>query len=78
METYLDIIRVLSAGEQGPTHIMYKANLSWLVLQEYLKKLEGLGLIEGGMVDERRIYKITQKGFDLLRQYLSMRENLIQ
>ena len=77
LETYLDIIKVLSAGAQLPTHVMYKANLSWVVLHRYMKRLEALGLIEKKMEEENTFYTITQKGISLQRQYRLLRDNML-
>jgi predicted transcriptional regulator len=39
METFCDILRVIGAGAEKPTHIMYKANLSWTTLEDALATL---------------------------------------
>ena len=43
METLCDIVKAIGAGAEKPTHIMYKANLSWTVMQGYIKELETQG-----------------------------------
>jgi predicted transcriptional regulator len=76
METYCDILRAIGSGAEKPTHIMYKANLSWTVMQGYIKTLEAQGLVipndEGG----KRLYRLSDKGYQLLNQFLSIREDL--
>lgn len=47
------------------------------MLQRYLESLSSLGFIECSLEEEMRVYKITQKGFDLLRQYLFIRHQVI-
>ena len=36
MEILIDILKAVAKGNEKPTHIMYKANLSWKRLQEQL------------------------------------------
>ncbi len=76
METYCDIIRAIGAGCQKPTHIMGQANLSWAVMQECVKDLENRGLIHSQDVEGKKLYQLTDAGFHLLKQYLSIKEDL--
>jgi predicted transcriptional regulator len=76
LETYCDILRAIGAGAEKPTHIMYKANLSWTVMQSYTKALEGRGLVVSTVADGKKLYHLTEKGFQLLSQFLSIREDL--
>ncbi|MFA6269515.1 MAG: winged helix-turn-helix domain-containing protein [archaeon] len=62
-------------GEAGPTHIMYKANLSHQMLTEYMTEIMGKGfLIE--QIDKRgkRTYQITDKGHAFIKDYQSIRK----
>jgi predicted transcriptional regulator len=76
METYCDIVKAIGAGAEKPTHIMYRANLSWTVMQGYIKDLEAQGLVASQETDGKRLYKLTEKGFLLLKQYVSIKEDL--
>jgi predicted transcriptional regulator len=76
METFCDILRAIGAGAQKPTHVMYKANLSWSVLQDYMRALEMQNLVEITNDMGKKTYRLTQKGFQLLNQFLSIREDL--
>ena len=76
METYCDIVKAIGAGAEKPTHIMYKANLSWTVMQSYIKDLEEQGLIFSSDSDGKRLYKLSERGFTLLKQYISIKEDL--
>ncbi len=76
METYCDILRAIGAGAEKPTHVMYKANLSWTVMQGYIKTLEEQGLIISQDEEAKRSYHLSDKGFKLLNQFLSIREDL--
>ena len=76
METFCDIIKAIGGGAEKPTHIMYRANLSWTVMQGYIKALEGQGLVRTQDADGKRLYQLTDRGFGLLKQYLSIKEDL--
>ncbi len=76
METYCDVLRAISSGAEKPTHIMFKANLSWTIMQGYLKSLLAQGLIVIENTEEKSVYRITEKGIRLLQQFLSIREDL--
>lgn len=76
METFCDILRAIGAGAEKPTHIMYKANLSWTVMQGYIKSLEMQGLVITTVDQGKRLYHLSEKGFQLLGQFMSIREDL--
>ncbi len=78
MEMVCDILKVVSAGPTKPTHILYKANMSWKVLSSYLDFLMSNGMLdkedqEGG---KRSTYRLTTKGRNILRLYEGLRESL--
>jgi predicted transcriptional regulator len=77
LEIYLDVLKAIGAGSEKPTHIMYKANLSWVVLRGCLQNLKDQGLVVESAVDDgRTVYHLTNKGFELLNQFLSIRDEL--
>ena len=76
METYCDILRAIGAGAEKPTHILYKATLSWTVMQGYIRALESQGLILSVDDDGKKLYRLSEKGYQLLNQFLSIREDL--
>ncbi|MGI0085101.1 MAG: winged helix-turn-helix domain-containing protein, partial [Nitrososphaerales archaeon] len=76
METFGDILRVIGSGASKPTHIMYKANLSWIVMQEYMKTLESQALVLTSDEKSKRQYHLSQKGFELLNKMKTIREDL--
>jgi predicted transcriptional regulator len=71
MEMHLDILKTLAT--KGPlklTHIMYKANVNCCVLKEYLDFLTQNELVEEMILKKQKIvYKITEKGFKVLKYF---------
>ena len=77
MEMVCDILGVVSEGPTKPTHILYRANMSWKVLSTYLEYLINHGLIskeEQG--SKRSTYTLTQKGRSILQLYDGLRLSL--
>ena len=58
------------------TQIMYKANLSFAQLNEYLSLLLNLNLLKAVKTSEKTIYKTTHKGLRYLQSYREIRELL--
>jgi len=77
MEMVCDILGVVSEGPTKPTHILYRANMSWRVLSSYLDFLLKRGLLEkeeqGG---KRSVYTLTTKGRSILQLYDGLRLSL--
>lgn len=79
MEMICDILKVVSEGPTKPTHILYKANMSWKVLSSYLDFLTHNSMLEkqedqdGG---KRSTYRLTVKGRKILRLYDGLKESL--
>jgi len=77
MEMVCDILGVVSEGPTKPTHILYRANMSWRVLSSYLDFLLKRGLVEkedhGG---KRSTYILTSKGRSILQLYDGLRLSL--
>jgi len=71
LEMHLDILRTLAL--KGPlklTHVMYKSNVNCSVLKEQLTFLMQQGLVnEQTLKKERIVYKITEKGFTVLKYF---------
>ena len=77
METLFDILTIIAAGAEKPTHIMYKANLSWTIMQQNMRLLESQGLVVPSDDEGRRVYHLSEKGFALLKQFQTIREGLM-
>ena len=69
LQIKVDILRVVAAGYGKPTQIMYKANLSWNVLQAQLRSFLESEMIEVEAYGSRRRYLITPKGIDMINSY---------
>lgn len=71
-----DILRVIREkdGKIKPTHIMYKANLSHQMLEEYLKDLISKEFIIENETKKGRTYSLTEKGFKYLNKYKMIAE----
>ncbi len=76
METCGDILRAIAAGAQKPTHIMYRANLSWNIMQGYISGLEAQGYVVSTIESERKVYKLSQRGFEILNRMQQVKQEL--
>jgi len=76
LETRLDMLRAVHDGAEGPTQVMYRANLSWSALQENLTKLLAVGLLREEKFGSRRRYVLTDKGMDVLRNFDTVLEQI--
>lgn len=66
-----DILKAIQEkdGKIKPTHIMYKANLSSQMLDEYLKYLSQNQFIKESRSTKGKTYSLTDKGFKYINQY---------
>ena len=69
LEIKMDVLRVVAAGIDRPTQIMYKANLSWIALQANLKSLVTGTFLREEDLGNRKRYELTQRGFDVLSTF---------
>jgi predicted transcriptional regulator len=68
----LDIIsEITEIAKNGAlkTQIMYKANLSFAQLNEYLKLLTKINLLEKNANGGKEVYRATEKGKDFLQRH---------
>ena len=68
-EIYLDILKAVAEGKKKPTHIMYRANLSWTRLKKYLDFLISQGLLKETVNETSTTFSLTQKGRDVIGYY---------
>jgi predicted transcriptional regulator len=66
-----DILSVLmkKGGSSRPTHILYKANLSYAMMDQYLNELVKKGLVIVRKQDEVKIIALTDQGYQYLQNY---------
>ena len=82
LELYLDVLWAIKRGTTKPTRIMYEANLSWKPLQKILNSMLAQKLVEDVDASDNRdkrtntIYKITQKGENIITYFSRAREYL--
>jgi len=76
LETRIDMLRAVRDGAEGPTQVMYKANLSWSALQENLASLLSTGLLAEEKFGSRRRYILTEKGTKVLRDFEAVAEQI--
>ncbi len=72
------IAEILDIAKDGvlKTQVMYRANLSFTQLNEYLQFMLKINLIEKIDQNDKEIYKATQKGLDFLQRYREINELL--
>jgi predicted transcriptional regulator len=58
------------------TQIMYRANLSFTQLNDYLKFMLKNELLEKILLNDREVYKATEKGMNFLQRYREITELL--
>lgn len=66
-----DILKAIQEknGKIKPTHILYKSNLSYQMMEEYLNELISKDFIIENKAKKGKTYSLTQKGFDYLNEY---------
>ena len=73
------IAEILEIAKDGPlkTQIMYRANLSFAQLNEYLKYMLKIQLLSKGVRNGKDVYNATEKGLDFLQRHSELTELLI-
>lgn len=71
LEIVGDILKAIQAkgGTIKPTHLLYKSNLSHERMKLYVDELKSKGMIEENELKGKRVFSITDKGFDFLASY---------
>lgn len=71
LDLYLDVLMAVKNGINRPTNILYKCNLSYKNCKEILRTLteQGLIIIIKNESNGRRIYKITERGINVLKYF---------
>ncbi|MGI0085376.1 MAG: winged helix-turn-helix domain-containing protein [Nitrososphaerales archaeon] len=76
MEVKIDIMQAIADGAGRPTHIMYRSNLSWSVMQHFIHSMEVQGLVVTKDSEMRKSYALTEKGLRVLQTYASVKKQL--
>ena len=66
MEIYIDILKAVAEGKKKPTHIMYRANLSWTRLRKYIDFLISQDLLQERVNEGASAFTLTTKGKDVI------------
>ena len=77
LEIRMDILRAIMEGAEGPTQIMYKANLSWNPFCDHLTALGDQGFVGENAVGSRKKYSLTGKGNEIVGAYLNLIREII-
>jgi len=72
------VAEILEIARDGSlkTQIMYRANLSFTQLNDYLRFMLKINLLERVLQNDREIYRATAKGLDFLQRYREINELL--
>ena len=76
LEIRMDMLRVIKAGAEKPTQIMYQANLSWVALQTHLTQMIERGLLKWVTEGTRKRYELTLKGSSVMYAYQKVLEEV--
>lgn len=76
LEIRMHMLRAVQEGAEGPTQIMYRANLSWSVLREHLQQLLLKGFLAETTDGARRKYGLTAKGSGIVASYFKIAEEM--
>ena len=72
------VANILTVAQNGAmkTHLMYRANLSYTMLRDYLKFLMDNELLSTSNYPEEKVtlYKTTEKGIKFLESYTALKE----
>jgi len=71
LEIIHDILAVIKekSGKIKPTHVLYKSNLSYSLMEQYLEELISKGLVREMKLKKGKTYEITDRGISYLSQY---------
>lgn len=70
LEISADVLRIAKEGAKK-SHIVYKANLNFELVNTYLKHLQETGLINFAP-DDDHLFKTTSKGVEYINQYTKL------
>jgi len=76
LEIINDILKSIQnkGGSIKPTHLLYKSNLSHDRMKSYVDELKQKGLMCEEVKKNKRMFCITDRGFDFLANFRKIRE----
>jgi predicted transcriptional regulator len=77
-EIYIDILKAVSEGKHKPTHVMYRANLTWKRLKKHVNFLVAHGLLVEEKEGRTKILSITSSGKDIVWYHMKIERELVQ
>jgi predicted transcriptional regulator len=77
-EIYIDILKAVSEGRQKPTHIMYRANLTWKRLKKHMGFLVAHGLLVEEQDGGTKFFTLTSSGKDIVWYHMKIERELMQ
>ena len=78
LEIRMDMLAAVKVGSDKPTQIMYRANLSWNVLQAQLRSFLESGMLAVEEYGSRRRYLITPKGTEMVESYQKVVKEILR
>ncbi len=78
LEIYFEILDAIDRGVDKPTRIMYKTNLSWIMLHQIFEVLMTGGFVTEENSKNSKRYYITEKGKRALSYHRRSLEGLIE
>ncbi len=71
LEVIRDILIVIQAknGKAKPTQILYKSNLSHIMMKAYISEILSMGLAREKSSESGRVYSITEKGLKYISEF---------
>jgi len=77
-EIYIDILKAVADGKQKPTHVMYRANLTWKRLKKHVDFLVAHDLLIEEKDGRTKILSITSSGKDVVWHHMKIERELVQ
>lgn len=78
LEVIRDILKSIKDGRNiKPTRLLYASNLSPQMFKEYVDELVAKEFISINVLDEKKTFTLTKKGYDFLNEYKVI-ENFVE
>lgn len=76
IEIIFDILKAIQekGGKIKPTHLLYKSNLSYKKMLEYVKELIEKDMVGEEEKDGKKMYTITEKGINYIQEFRKIKE----